>query len=64
MVLQSEIARAAGLSTEPVAIVWTDKKPDGALEFKKDTWGCIMWLYAKVARDGRTAVFGKETNFG
>ncbi len=61
MPIHSEIARAAGLSTEPVAIIWTDKKPVGALELKQGAWGCVMWLYAKVARDGRTAVFSRET---
>jgi hypothetical protein len=57
----SETARATGITAEPVAIVWTDKKPEGALELKKDTWGCVMWLFAKVARDGRTAVFSRDT---
>lgn len=58
---KSEIARAAGFSTEPVAIIWTDKKPEKALEFKQGVWGCVMWLYAKVASEGRTAVFSRET---
>jgi uncharacterized protein (DUF169 family) len=61
MLPPSLIARDVGITTNPVAIVWTDKKPDGALEFKKGVWGCVMWLFAKVARDGRTAVFSRET---
>jgi Uncharacterised ArCR, COG2043. len=61
MTVQSAIATAAGLSTEPVAIVWTDTKPEGALEFKPGVWGCVMWMYARVARDKKTAVFTRET---
>ena len=61
MAMTSEIARAAGLETEPVALIWSDTKPEGALELKKDAWGCVMWLYARVARDGRTAAFSRET---
>ncbi len=61
MLPPSVIARDIGMTTNPVAIVWTDKKPDGALEFKKGIWGCVMWLFAKVSRDGRTAVFSRET---
>jgi uncharacterized protein (DUF169 family) len=61
MPIQSEIARAAGLSTEPVAIIWTDEKPERALEFRQGVWSCVMWPYAKVAREGRTAVFSRET---
>ncbi|MDD5142446.1 DUF169 domain-containing protein [Methanoregula sp.] len=61
MVPPSEIARAAGIKTHPVAIVWTDKKPEKAFEFKPGTWGCVMWFFAKVAKDGKMAVFSRET---
>jgi len=61
MLPPSIVARDTGMLTEPVAIVWTDKKPKGALEFKTGVWGCVMWLFAKVAHDGRTAVFSRET---
>jgi len=61
MLPRSEIARAAGITTHPVAIVWTDKKPDNALEFKPGVWGCVMWLFAKVAKDGKTAAFMRDT---
>lgn len=61
MLPPSEIARAAGIKFNPVAIVWTDKKPEKALELKAGAWGCVMWLFAKVAKEGRIAVFSKET---
>jgi hypothetical protein len=61
MLPPSQIAKAAGITLHPVAIVWTDKKPEKALEFKAGTWSCVMWLFAKVAKEGKTAVFSKET---
>jgi hypothetical protein len=61
MLPKSEIAKATGMTTNPVAIVWTDRKPDNALEFREGVWGCVMWLFAKVAREGKTAVFSRET---
>jgi uncharacterized protein (DUF169 family) len=61
MMPPSEIAKAAGITLNPVAIVWTDKKPEHALEFKAGVWSCTMWLFAKVAREGRTAVFSRDT---
>jgi uncharacterized protein (DUF169 family) len=61
MLPRSRIAEAAGIALNPVAIVWTDKKPAGALEFKPGVWGCVMWFFAKVAKDGKTAVFSRET---
>ena len=59
--MKSRIAKEVGLETEPVALIWSDEKPENALELRKDAWGCVMWLYAKVARDGRTAAFSRET---
>jgi uncharacterized protein (DUF169 family) len=61
MLPESEIARATGMKTLPVAIVWTDRKPEKALEFRKGIWSCVMWLFAKVAKEGRTAVFSRDT---
>lgn len=58
---ESAIVRATGIPTEPVAIVWTTKKPEGALELKAGVWGCAMWLFAKVAKEKRIAVFSRET---
>jgi len=61
MLPRSEIAKAAGITLNPVAIVWTARKPENALEFKQGVWSCVMWLFAKVAREGRTAVFSRDT---
>ncbi|MFA4876801.1 MAG: DUF169 domain-containing protein [Methanoregula sp.] len=61
MLPPSRIAKAAGITKNPVAIVWTDKKPEKALEFKQGVWSCVMWLFAKVAKEGRTAVFSRDT---
>jgi uncharacterized protein (DUF169 family) len=61
MVPRSEIAKAAGIVLNPVAIVWTEKKPEKALEFKAGVWSCVMWLFAKVAKEGKTAVFSRDT---
>jgi uncharacterized protein (DUF169 family) len=61
MLAKSEIARAAGITLQPVAIVWTAKKPEKAIEFRQGVWSCVMWLFAKVAKEGRTAVFSRET---
>ena len=63
MGMTSIIAREVGLGTEPVALIWSDTKPEDALELRKDAWGCVIWLYAKVARDGRTAVFSKVNDY-
>ncbi len=58
---RSRIAEATGMTMNPVAIVWSDKKPEGALAFKPGVWSCVMWLFAKVAKEGKTAAFTRET---
>lgn len=58
--MNSKIAEAIGLELEPVALLWADEKPDGAMEFRPDKWGCIMFLLAAAAK-GKTAVASRET---
>lgn len=58
--MNSKIREALGLKLEPVAIVWSDEKPPGAIEFSKGKWGCVMWLVASAAR-GKAAAVTEET---
>lgn len=58
--MESKLVQALHLTYHPVAIVWTDKKPENALHFKKKTWGCVMWMFASAAK-GRTVVFDRKT---
>jgi uncharacterized protein (DUF169 family) len=49
------------LDHEPVAILWSNKKPEGAMQIKPHGFGCIMPFFAHVAMKGKTAVFDRET---
>jgi len=58
--MESKIAQALNLKYQPVAILWTDDRPEKAMSFKQGRWGCVMWMLASAAK-GRTAVFDKDT---
>ena len=59
--MESNIARSLKLKYGPVAIIWSDQKPEGAVQFVPGRWGCVMASLATVAQRQRTAVFDKET---
>jgi uncharacterized protein (DUF169 family) len=58
--MESKLAEILRMKLNPVAIIWSDEKPEDAAQFKKDKWGCVMMLFAQAAK-GRTAVFDRET---
>jgi uncharacterized protein (DUF169 family) len=58
--MQSQLSAALKLKYKPVAIVWSDQKPDNAMQFTEGKWGCIMWLAASAAR-GKAAVCDRKT---
>jgi len=59
--MQSKIAGYIDLKTHPVALLWADQAPEGALEFKPGRWGCVMSLLATVAAKGKTGAVSRQT---
>jgi len=58
--MESKIAKALEMKNSPVAVVLTDQKPEGALQFKEGRWGCVVSMLNAAAR-GKTAVFDRKT---
>ena len=59
-IMESKIVSAIHQELEPVALIWSDEKPEGAMEFVPGKWGCILFLLATAAK-GQTAVASRET---
>lgn len=58
--MQSNIATAIKMTYSPVAVLWSDEKPEGAIQFTEGKWGCVTSVLFKVAK-GQTAVFDQNT---
>ena len=58
--MRSQMAELLKLEHHPVAVIHTDERPAGALQFKKKKFGCAIDMAVQVAK-GRTAVFEAET---
>lgn len=58
--MQRNIASAVGILHEPVAILFSNEKPQAARQFQEGRWGCVMFLLGAAAK-GETAVFDRKT---
>ena len=58
--MESRIARELKVRYQPVAIIFTDEKPEDALQFKEGSRGCVVAMLSAVGR-GETAVFDRRT---
>jgi uncharacterized protein (DUF169 family) len=58
--MESKIAGTLFLKFQPIALIWSDEKPAGAVQFQEGKWGCIMWLAASAAK-GKAAACDRKT---
>ncbi len=58
--MECKLVDVLKLKLNPVAIIFTDDKPEDAMQFREGKWGCVMMLFSQAAR-GKTAVFDRET---
>ena len=58
--MNSKVSETIALTYPPVALMWSDQKPETAVQFQEQKWGCIMWLVAAAAK-GKTAVCDRKT---
>ena len=59
--MESLIAKAIELDTQPVALSWADQASAGATRFLPGRWGCVVNLFATAAARGRAGAFDRQT---
>lgn len=58
--MESELARAIKAKYSPVAVIFTDIRPEKARQFKEGRWGCVMFMLAAAVK-GETVAFDRKT---
>ena len=58
--MESKIAKHICLSNHPVALLWKEEMPAGAIHFQDGKWGCVVALL-KAASQGRVAAAANAT---
>jgi hypothetical protein len=58
--VDSAVAKAIKAPLEPVALLFSDDLPDGAVQFGDGKWGCVMWLLVAAAK-GHAAAAGWQS---
>jgi hypothetical protein len=56
-----QLCEALCLKSEPVAVVWADELPEGAVTFKKGAkFGCVISLAVKAAFERKVTAVGRD----
>ncbi|WP_368487453.1 DUF169 domain-containing protein [Clostridium sp. BJN0013] len=58
--MESKLAQAIQMRYSPVAVVFTNEKPEEAIQFKEGKRGCVAAMLNGAAK-GKTAVFSRKT---
>ena len=58
--MKSKMKEAIKLSSQPVAVIKSNRMPEGAIHFKEGVWGCVIPMLSAASK-GRTAAFCEET---
>lgn len=59
--MRSQLVDELKLEYNPVAIFFTNDKPEDARQIREGQWACVMALYLAVMKNGKTAVFDHKT---
>jgi len=59
--MQSLLAKELKMKYRPVAVLFSDTRPDEARQFREHKWGCAMALYRVTMKLGKPAVFNRNT---
>lgn len=58
--MESKLAKAIKLTTEPVAVIYSDTCPENVLQYREGVWGCNIALL-NAAANGRIAAMSEKT---
>ena len=59
--MQSALIDELKLQYRPLAVLFTDHKPESALQLREGKWGCVMALYCVAMKKGKTVAFDRRS---
>ncbi len=59
--MESRLAEAVHLETEPVAVLFCDEMPEEAVQFPRGKWGCVVSMFVAASR-GAVVAFDSKTH--
>lgn len=58
--MKSKMAQILKLKYNPVAIIFSNEKPDEAIQFDEGKWGCVITMLTNATK-GQRVVFDRKT---
>lgn len=58
--MDCKISKSLKLKYSPFVVILTDEKPEGAVQFREGTWGCVASMMVAASK-GKTAFFDRKT---
>ncbi len=58
--MDCKISKSLRLKYSPFAVILSDEKPEGAIQFKEGTWGCVASMMVAASK-GKTVFFDRKT---
>lgn len=59
--MESKLAAAVYLETEPVAVLFSNEMPEDAVKFPRGKWGCVVSMFVAASR-GAVVAFDSKTH--
>ena len=55
--MESKIVQSVQMKYSPVALIFTNEKPEGSIEFQEGRWGCVIAMLNGAAKGNLQSLY-------